>query len=243
MAPPAPKYSQEQQEDMILCAAQTCIDESSLLDFKMSAISKQSCLSMGSVYKHMQTKEDVLVGLGIRMLANVLQIFTQVLALPITTPEKLIAIHMLCPRKLYLYSFGVYLSMLIGNEAVLARSSKRWVEELVSIGSEIDALFARTIAAAISNGELNVPEQDRESLVEEIQIVHWSVNVGYLQATYQRYSRNVVGHKHKLPFPLAIDSPYTRGAIKQINTYAWKKPLDHAGVLKVSELLEQQGLR
>ena len=54
---PAPKYSLQQQEDMILSAAEKSIENSSLLDFTMSAIAKGAGLSMGSVYKHVQSKE------------------------------------------------------------------------------------------------------------------------------------------------------------------------------------------
>ena len=76
---PAPKHSPQEQEDLILEAAAQCIEETSLLDFTMSAISKKAGLSMGSIYKHIQSKEDVLVALGWRSLANLSEAFEKVL--------------------------------------------------------------------------------------------------------------------------------------------------------------------
>jgi AcrR family transcriptional regulator len=55
---PAPKFSPQQQEEKILTAAAQCIAETSLMDFTMSSIAKRAGLSMGSIYKHIQTKED-----------------------------------------------------------------------------------------------------------------------------------------------------------------------------------------
>ena len=58
---PAPRFSPEEQEKLIICAAITTIVQSSLLDFSMSKIAKLAGLSMGSVYKFVQCKEDVLI--------------------------------------------------------------------------------------------------------------------------------------------------------------------------------------
>lgn len=64
---PAPKYSAEQQEEMILSSAAQAIEETSLLDFSMSSVAKLAGLSMGSVYKFVQCKEDVLIALATQM--------------------------------------------------------------------------------------------------------------------------------------------------------------------------------
>lgn len=48
---PAPKYSPEEELTRILAAAERCINDTSLLDFTMSALAKEAGISIGSVYK------------------------------------------------------------------------------------------------------------------------------------------------------------------------------------------------
>ena len=92
---PAPKFSLEEQEKLILFAAVTAIEKSTLLDFSMSSIAKSAGLSMGSVYKYVQCKEDLLIALATNMYQEKQRVFSQVLALPLTTPERIIALSLL----------------------------------------------------------------------------------------------------------------------------------------------------
>ncbi len=91
---PAPKYSLEQQEQMILASAAHCIQDSSLLDFKMSDIAKGAGLSMGSVYKHIQSKEDLLVALAAQMSSQIHHVFKTILELPYSAGAKLVSLQM-----------------------------------------------------------------------------------------------------------------------------------------------------
>lgn len=73
----------QEQEALILKAAVKCIEASSLLDFTMSAISKEAEISMGSVYKHIKSKEDVLVALGYYSQIHFMELVNKVMALPL----------------------------------------------------------------------------------------------------------------------------------------------------------------
>ena len=75
---PAPKYSPQEQEEIILNAAAECIAETSLLDFTMSSISKAAKLSMGSIYKHVQCKEDIIFALATSVFQFQSNIFSQI---------------------------------------------------------------------------------------------------------------------------------------------------------------------
>ncbi|MFT7430375.1 MAG: AcrR family transcriptional regulator, partial [Colwellia sp.] len=86
---PAPKFSLEEQEKLILFAAVTAIEKSNVLDFSMSSIAKSAGLSMGSVYKFVQCKEDLLIVLATKMYQEKYRVVSQVLALPLTTPERI----------------------------------------------------------------------------------------------------------------------------------------------------------
>jgi len=240
---PAPKFSPQQQEEKILTAAAQCIAETSLMDFTMSSIAKRAGLSMGSIYKHIQTKEDVLIALATKMFENLRQVFERFLALPLTMPEKLLGIGLMTPDKYKLYPFDSHLEMLIGNEAVLKRASSGWIEKMVRVEEPLEQLFFDAISAAIDSGELALDGQNREMLVEEILVAVWSMNVGFFQVAFQRHARGMLGELVALPFPLAIDDPFTKTVRRLLNSYQWQQPLTEQGINDLCLLLEKEGLR
>jgi len=240
---PAPKFSPQQQEERILTAAAQCITETSLMDFTMSSIAKGAGLSMGSVYKHIQSKEDVLIALATNMFKNLRQVFERFLALPLTMPEKLLGIGLMTPDKYQLYPFDSHLEMLIGNEAVLKRASNGWIEKMVRVEEPLEQLFNDAISAAIDSGELALHGHNREALVAEILVAIWSMNVGFFQVAFQRHARGLVGELTDLPFPLAIDDPFTKTVQRLLNSYQWQQPLTEPGINNLCLLLEQEGLR
>jgi len=226
---------------LILNAAAASIEESSLLDFKMSDVSRRASMSMGSVYKHVQTKEDVLVALAAKNLEWANQVFRDTLNLPLSTPQRLVAVHMLNPAALYLYPFGVHLNMLVPNEAILARASEKWINKLVLCGKIATEIFSNVVTNALETGELMVDEADRAHVAEEIRIGHWSMDVGFLQVNYQRYASTQNSVRHELPFPMSPNDPFIKASIRFINAYPWQNKLEEQDVAEVCRLLEQKG--
>ena len=120
---PASRYSAEQQEQLIINAGIKAIQSSSLLGFKMSDIAKYAGISMGSVYKHVQSKEDVLLALATAHFRNMHENFTAIYQLPLTTPERYIALNLVDKGKPDLFPFASHLEMLITNDAILSCGS------------------------------------------------------------------------------------------------------------------------
>lgn len=240
---PAPQHSPQQIETLVLDAAAKCIAETSLLDFTMAAIAKEASMSMGSIYKHVQSKEDVLVALATRMVKQHHEAFTELLAFPLTMPERLMCTILLSPEKLHTFPFGVHLEMLTGNEAVLQRASPRWVETLARFDQAIEAVFNDALTDSWVSGELRVDENDRDQAIEMLLVSLWSMSVGFIQVAYQRHTWHLTSSEHDLPFPLAADHPLVDGAQRLINSVAWDTPLDDAGIHKACAVLEEKGYR
>ncbi|MCW8932010.1 MAG: TetR/AcrR family transcriptional regulator [Gammaproteobacteria bacterium] len=238
---PAPKYTHDEQEKLILNAAAECIESCSLIDFKMSDISKGAGISMGSVYKHIQSKEDVLIALTTQMAERIYHVFQDILNLPLTTPEKMMAIQMLSPETLYIYPFGAPLCMLVSNEAILSKASRPWIEKLMKQEHAIEKLFVAELESAFDSGELQYEQAQKKEVIEELTVGHWAMGVGYLEVEYTRKARNLVGGDHQLPFPIQIDNPMIQAYLKLINGYSWKFPLTRNGLKKIHQLLEQHG--
>lgn len=240
---PAPKYSLQEQEERILAAAAKCIEETSLLDFTMASIAKGAGLSMGSVYKHIQSKEDVLVALATKMTENLEHVLVTVLELPLSMPVRLLAFALITPEKYRLYPFDEHLEMLIGNEAILKRASKGWVEKVMQIDRSFEDYFCEIVGRTVDEGELQVASEDKEDVLEEILVSIWAMNVGYNQVVFQRHARSLVGEPIELPFPLASDDYFVNAVRRLLNTYPWREPITDEGVEKACQLLEQKGLR
>lgn len=240
---PAPRFTPEEQLQLILDAAANCIERSSLLDFTMSAISKEAGLSIGSIYKHVQSKEDVLVALATGMYRHLYKIFSQILAFDLTIAEHLIALQLFCPYKSSLYSFAGNLDMLVSNEAVVQRASKPWLDDMYRIEVSIENMIMDKLLQGLSEGSMNIDEDEYAAMTEEVHIGVWSLGVGFVQVAQQRHARQGSFNEYELPFPLDMHHCIVRSSKRLINSYPWKSPLTDSGIEKVCILLEVNNLR
>ncbi len=237
------KTPPHEQEALIFEAAIKCIENSSLLDFTMSSISKECGLSMGSIYKHIQSKEDVLVALATKMFEKLFVTFQTVLALPLSGTERLLASQLIDFEKAGLNSFDSLLETLVSNEAVLQRASKGWLEKMIKADEALEKQFYQAINQECESQELMVNEQQKEEVIEEIQVSQWALNVGFNQVAMQRHARHLVGSGVPLPFPLGPEDPIVKSSTRLLNSYPWKNPATTEGLHRACKLLEQHGLR
>jgi AcrR family transcriptional regulator len=238
---PAPKFSCEDQEKMILSAAVTAIDKSSLLDFSMSAIAKLAGLSMGSVYKFVQCKEDVLVALATKMYQERQQVFKQVLSLPLTTPERIIANSLVDFSKVQMYSFDDQLESIVNTRAMMKRCSRRWLEQMIACGKACEGIFRAFLQAAADSGELKSGSKD----IEEISLGTWSMAVGYFQTVrlHQCWQNDACMDNEENLSALAPDNLHIRSMQRLVNTYQWQQEVKDDDIIKVCQSLADKGLR
>lgn len=238
---PAPKHSPQEQEGLILCAAVKCIEHSSLLDFTMSAIAKEAGVSIGTLYKHVQSKEDVLVALGSRMAQRLYETFTKALSLELTTPEKVIAIALINPNKTQCYSFDSHLDALVNCEAILRRASPRWLESMSQRSDAISELFKSQWQKAIDCGELNL--QSCGASIDELNTATWSMHVGYSQVVLRQHNRNAVELAEPLPYPLPADDLLIKNFSRLLNSFHWRHPIDQEGIDRALSAVTAANLR
>ncbi|KPZ56801.1 MULTISPECIES: TetR/AcrR family transcriptional regulator [Pseudoalteromonas] len=240
---PAPKYTIAKQEELIVDAAVECVLESSLLDFKMSNIAKSAGISMGSVYKHVQSKEDVLVALSVRIDSQALKVIQEVLALPYTLPVKIIAIHLLSQEAMYRYPFGYQLINMMSAEDLLAKASVNWVTKLAHKAQEIRGLFQNSLNEAVQKEELLCSAEEKDELIEEIMFLHWALNIAFPQILSQPYDTNKSSNRSVRSEPIALNHPIIRTAIRTTNSYPWKNPVSIKDLIAIEKLLIERGLR
>lgn len=237
---PAPRFSPEDEENLVLDASAKSVRESSLLDFKMSAIAKEAGISMGSVYKHVRSKEDVLVALATRVIEHSQQVMSNLMQLPLSAPERLICAVLANPIKVQPEPFAIHLEMLISNESLLQRASSKWLDKLARLDHGMQQIFIGTL---MDDSELLAKGQDRETLVEELMVGLWSMHVGFLQVSLHRNALHFNEPAKALPFPLSAEHSLVRNARLLINAYPWKHPLTSSGISKAILQLEALGYR
>ncbi|SFD50059.1 TetR/AcrR family transcriptional regulator [Pseudoalteromonas denitrificans] len=239
---PAPKYSPQEQEEIILNAAAECISQTSVLDFTMSAVSKAAKLSMGSIYKHVQCKEDIIFALATRVFHFQSTIFKKILALPLTTPEKITAIALLNPSKTQVYSFDSHLESFAGNDLVISRASSLWTDRMIKANEDCDQVFSKCMHQAAYSGELKL-NGNTEEMIEEINLGCWALLMGYQYVDRIVHIRHISDGTDSLNEAVAIDAPVLKSLKRLINSYEWQTPLNQDGITKVANLLVEMQLR
>lgn len=240
---PAPKHTHEEELALIVKAAIRCINETSVIDFVMSSLAKEAALSMGSIYKHIQTKEDVFVVLAIEMYEQLGQVFDKILSLPLPRPVRLIGLHLISEESASCFSFGGHLEMLVTNEAVLKRASTHWVEKMIAAERKLEDSVRAFIEASIAENELRVDDKASANSVDEILLGIWSMHVGFIQVARQRHLRFMVGEDEEIPFPLNVNDPIIQAQKHFLNHFDWREPITDAQIIHACDVLAINNLR
>ncbi len=238
---PAPKFSPAEQEKLIFCAAIKAIEQSSLLDFSMSAIAKLAGLSMGSVYKFVQCKEDVLIALATKMYQERQRVFKQVLSLPLTTPERIVAISLLDFSKVQMYTFDDQLESIVNTTAMMTRCSPSWLAQMIACGKVCENTFQGFLQAAADSGELISGNRD----IEEINLGTWSLSVGYFQTVrlHHCWHSDLDVCDEETRAALAPDNLHIRTMQRLVNTYDWQHKVTNEDINKTCQCLIDADLR
>lgn len=237
---PAPRYSPEEEQELVLDAAVGCIEESSLLGFTIGAIAKRAGLSVGSLYKHVQSKEDLLVALATRQARHTRQLYGEILDADLSAPQRIISLSLLDPAKTRLFSFDEHLNTLVSSEAILQRASQGWLAQMRSAAESIDLMFRDFFQGAADSGELNVANEDE---LHTLSMGCWSMCAGFQHIALMRNVRGSERQEHLLSYPLqASDYPIVCTQ-RLLNTYRWREPLTAEAIEAACEQLIAMGYR
>ena len=239
---PAPKFSAQEQQTMVLNAAAETINESSVTDFTMAKVARLAGLSMGSVYKFVQSKEDMILALACQSFGHVSSIFEKVLKLPISAPERILAISLISPKKLQYFSFDYELQSYATNEAVLRRASPMWTDKLISSCESCKHIFKISMTEGISAGELK-PVPNLSEVIEEIIISSWAMMVGYEHVQRVKQTNKIIEGTESLLEPLTFNDTIIRSLVRLLNSYPWQQPIDEASFKRVEAELIKLDLR
>ncbi|MGF1909965.1 TetR/AcrR family transcriptional regulator [Vibrio kasasachensis] len=240
---PAPKYSFADEEQLILNATANSIFETSLIDFKMSSIAKNAGISMGSVYKHIQSKEDVLVALAVQITQQSLNVITDVLKLPYPLSSKIVALNLVSHESMYIYPFGYQLFTMLNSLNLLNKASQTWIDKLAKVSAQIHDCFEQVLSHAIEQGELNCDEGERDSLIEEFMLTHWILNVGFPLVARHSCNPNMLKATCNLDHQISLEHPFIKATLRVTNSYPWSNPASRQDLNEIEKILISRGIR
>ena len=196
----------------------------------------------------MQCKEDVLIALATRMYQQRQGVFRKVLALPLTTPERIIATSLLDFSKVHMYSFDNQLESIVNTEAMMKRCSERWLTQMITCGERCQTMFQQFLQTAADSGELVSGYRD----IEEINVATWSLSVGYFQTVHMHQNmQNVLDENIKDNAPrctkgilmLAPDDHHINAMKRLVNSYDWQQKVTANDITNICEHLVDADLR
>lgn len=207
----------------------------------MSGIAKKAGMSMGSIYKHVHTKEDVLMALAQHGFDCLTRAFANIFKTPLSISEQLIALSLIDYSKVDPYPFSRHLEMLISNNALLSRTSPQWQQKTGTSGCGIEDVMMLRFRTAIENDELT-PEGEEEQFLDQLHLGIWAINVGYIQVLLQTHNDQQVstlpsGKDIEEIFPLDAKNPHIQNCMKLINSYQWRDPLTQEGIQRAIDAL------
>ncbi|WP_257295368.1 TetR/AcrR family transcriptional regulator [Endozoicomonas sp. YOMI1] len=202
----------------IIQSTLTILKVKDFMDLKMSEVAKQAQFSMGTVYTHFSSKEDLLLGCSINISRTIASVFHKVLNSPAPAMERLLTLNMaiwLCyARQPHHY----FLRQLAMTPDIWQRASTGRAQALDDIYHEMSQMVkALVIELMIDNPAIT--DQNREDALVDILMGIWSLGEGLFQISMS-------GFGLKQPY-LQKDNGFsllTSNLAKYLQGWGWRAP-------------------
>ncbi len=206
-----------QREAAIIQSALSLLIEKGFLDLKMSEVAKAARFSMGTVYSHFSSKEDLLLGCAITMARTMATIFQQTLASSAPAMEQLltlkIAIWLCDAREPQRY----FLRQLAMNPDIWQRASTVRAQELNTIYQSLSEVVVGLIRQLMAqNPAITDASKETEN---DILMGIWCLGEGLFQIRMSGFGLK----QHALQMDSGF-SLLTTNLAKYLQGWGWQAP-------------------
>ena len=206
-----------QREAAIIQSALSLYIEKGFLDLKMSEVAKAAGFSMGTVYSHFSSKEDLLLGCAITMARIMATIFQETLVSSASAMEQLltlkIAIWLCDAREPHRY----FLRQLAMTPDIWQRASAARVDELNDIYYALSEVVADLIRQMIQQNPSFT--ESSEETVNDILMGIWCLGEGLFQIRMSGFGLKQHALQKDSGFSLL-----TTNLIKYLQGWGWQAP-------------------
>ncbi|WP_448217312.1 TetR/AcrR family transcriptional regulator [Endozoicomonas sp. 2B-B] len=167
-----------QREAEIVAATLLLMKEKSFLDLRMSDVAQAAECSMGAIYSHFSSKEDLLLGCAYFLARQKIQVLHRVLDKDLASVEKMVMICLCLWQVNQDNPEHFSLSQLAMNPSIWQRASANRSNAMNELGNYIDnQLRALVRLTLVENGYEDVSD----ALVAELLMGLWGLSCGLYQ--------------------------------------------------------------
>ncbi|NQY21354.1 MAG: TetR/AcrR family transcriptional regulator [Campylobacteraceae bacterium] len=215
----------EQREKLILHNARIIVKKDGIFDFKMSVIAKAAKISIGTLYIHFQSKEDLVIALACDAIEEVSRFFTAINDLNFSNKEKLLAYTFASYARREKENYVSEIEQIVTNVSIRNRASKYRSLLYDNLLNQTTKIVEETIINLIK--EENEKIRENEDLIKKNLLFGlWSLSLGSLS----------ILQLHIFEYEeLNIQNTFVQNCISLINTYEWNNKLNELQAIIVIE--------
>lgn len=206
----------EQRETLILQNARIIVKRDGIFDFKMSAIAKESKLSIGTLYIHFQSKEDLVISLACDEIKEVSSFFAAINTLNFTNKEKLLAYTFASYARREKENYVSEIEQIVTNVSIRNRASKSKTLLYDNLLHQTIKIVENTIENIILE-ENDTVKKNKDLIKKNLLFGLWSLSLGSLSIL----QLNIFKKEE-----LNIQNTFVQNCISLINSYEWTHKLN-----------------
>lgn len=211
-----------QREAAIIQSTLVILKEKGFMGLKMSEVAKQSQFSMGTVYSHFSSKEDLLLGCAVTISKTIAAVFEQVIKNPAPPMERLLTLDM----AIWLYDarqpHHYFLRQLAMTPDTWQRASPERARALDDIYQMISQMVEALIVELMPENP-SITQENQEDALTAILMGIWSLGEGLFQISMS-------GFGLKQPSSKKYDclSLLSTNLSKYLQGWGWQAPFSEA---------------
>lgn len=171
------------RERHILDSAWGLVETDGFLALKISELAKIAGVSIGTLYVHFESKEDLITAMAMDAWRDLEQILVQALDIDGSPVQRLLAFSILNHRFNIKFPVRFEAMQLAGVPSIWQRASLRRHQQLPESCEAFEGRLAPVIREAIETGELH-QEADLKTQIDAFGHGLWAVNMGNAYITY-----------------------------------------------------------
>jgi AcrR family transcriptional regulator len=170
----------EEREQQFLACARELIAENGLLNLQMSKVAERCEYAVGTLYQHFSSKEDLLLGLVTRDVAEHTALFHRVADWRAPSRERMFAVGVADMIFVNRHPDFFRLSQYSLCEVVWKAASPERRQSFVEVTQPIGAIVVSIVEDAVARGDLQLREQSAQELASGL----WALCSGYHQLVH-----------------------------------------------------------
>lgn len=188
------------------------------MDLKMSEVAKQAQFSMGTVYSHFSSKEDLLLGCAITISSTIATVFHKVLSSPVPAMERLLTLNIAIWLSYARQPNHYFLRQLAMTPDIWQRASTGRAQTLDDIYHKMSQMVKALIIELMADNP-EITDQNREDALTDFVMGIWSLGEGLFQISMSGFGLKQSSLQKDNGFSLL-----TSNLAKYLQGWGWRSP-------------------